>query len=68
LEPLRAALLAEVQAQRPEVEVRVAPGDGKRLAQIYRLADVVSSREEDDGAMVLTVRGDREVMGRLGEG
>lgn len=50
--------------ERPTVEVRVAIGDGARLAEIYRLGEVIV-REQVDGVFKLRVRMDPAEAERL---
>ncbi len=64
LEPLRRALLAAIRKQRPEAEVRVPVSDGKTLAEVHRLGEVLEQRSED-GVIVLRARLDPAVVGRL---
>jgi hypothetical protein len=44
-----------VRAGRPTVRVVVPPGDGARLAAVYRAGEVLS-REDSSEGVVLTVR------------
>lgn len=64
LEPLRRALLANTRALRPLVEIRLGAGEGKLLAEIHRLGEVVD--QQTDGAeLVLRARVDDALVGRL---
>ena len=64
LEPLRRALLTAERKGAELVEVRLPAGDGRLLAAIYRDAKVLSQRTED-GQLVLHVRLDKSVAGKL---
>jgi hypothetical protein len=64
LEPLRRALLVKTRALRPLSEIRLGAGEGKLLAEIHRLGEVVDQRT--DGAdLVLRARVDDALVGRL---
>jgi len=65
LAPLKAALLQAALTSRPLVSLRIAPSDGKTLAEAYRNGDIVSRHDEDDGAVLLTLRADSATLGRL---
>jgi GTPase len=67
LEPLRRALLATLRAQRPVAEIRLPIGDGKTLAEIHRVAEVID-RSEDGDTLVLRARVGPELAGRLRRG
>lgn len=57
LEPLRARLLEERRRSRPITELRLNAGDGKRLAELHRTAEIVSqSLDEETGELLLQVR------------
>ncbi len=64
LEPLRRALLAAVRKVRPEVELRLPMSDGRVLAEIHRVGEVLEQRHED-GEIVVRVRLDEATAGRL---
>lgn len=64
LDPLRRALLGAVRKLRPETEVRVPVSDGKTLAEVHRLGEVLDQRSED-GLIVLRARLDAAAVGRL---
>ena len=64
LEELKAKLRDLSRRERPAVSVRVPIGDGARLAEIYRLGDVVS-REQLNGVFELRVRLDPAEISRL---
>jgi GTP-binding protein HflX len=64
LDPLRRALLGAVRKLRPEAEVRVSMSDGKTLAEVHRLGEVLDQRSED-GMIVLRARLDAATVGRL---
>jgi GTP-binding protein HflX len=55
LTELKAALRQRTRAGRPLLKVTVPPGDGARLAAIYRAGEVVS-RDDTANGVVLTVR------------
>ena len=64
LEPLRAELLHEVRAGRPEVHLHVPAGDGEIIAAIYREGEVL--RRDDEGTTVgLVARLPIAFVGRL---
>jgi GTP-binding protein HflX len=65
LAPLKAALLKGALQSRPMVALRIAPSDGKTLAEAYRHGDILTRRDEEDGAVVLTLRADAATLGRL---
>ncbi|HUQ80927.1 MAG TPA: GTPase HflX [Gemmatimonadaceae bacterium] len=64
LEPLRRALLVKTRALRPLSEIRLGAGEGRLLAEIHRLGEVIEQRT--DGAdLVLRARVDDALAGRL---
>ena len=64
LEPLRRALLVQTRALRPVSEIRIGAGEGRLLAEIHRLGEVVEQRT--DGAdLVVRARIDDALAGRL---
>jgi len=64
LEPLRRALLAKTRALRPVSEIRIGAGEGRLLAEIHRLGEVVEQRT--DGAdLIVRARVDDALAGRL---
>jgi len=64
LEPLRRALLVKTRALRPIMEIRLGVGEGRLLAEIHRLGEVVD--QTTDGAeLVLRARVDEALAGRL---
>jgi GTP-binding protein HflX len=66
LEALRESLLAARRASRPVTEVRLSPGDGKRLAELHRGAEVVGQEMDDDtGHLVVRVRAPADLLARL---
>jgi GTP-binding protein HflX len=67
LEPLRRALLAQLQRQRPVAEIRLSVSDGRLLAELHRGAEVLDQRSED-GVLVLQARLDEALAGRLRRG
>jgi len=67
LEPLREALLEARRASRPVVEVRLNPGDGKRLAELHRGAEVLGQRvDTETGELVLSLRAAAGSLAKLG--
>jgi GTP-binding protein HflX len=64
LEPLRRALLVKTRALRPLSEIRFSAGDGRLLAEIHRLGEVVDQRT-DGTDLVLLARVDDALAGRL---
>ena len=64
LEPLRRALLTKSRALKPLAEIRLGAGEGRLLAEIHRLGEVVDQRTE--GAdLVIRARVDDALAGRL---
>ena len=63
LEPLRRALLASVRTLKPVTELRVPAGDGRLLAELHRMGEVLEQHHEGE-EMVLTVRLDAASLGR----
>jgi GTP-binding protein HflX len=55
VDALKAALRERVRAGRPTVRMVLPPGDGARLAAVYRAGEVLS-REDTPEGVVLTVR------------
>ncbi|MGI8498220.1 MAG: GTPase HflX [Gemmatimonadaceae bacterium] len=64
LEPLRRALLLAVRKVRPEVELRLPMSDGRALAEIHRVGEVLEQRHEN-GEIVVRARLDEATTGRL---
>jgi GTP-binding protein HflX len=64
LEPLRRALLAKTRALRPVSEIRLGAGEGRLLAEIHRLGEVVDQRT-DGAELVVRARVDDALAGRL---
>jgi GTP-binding protein HflX len=64
LDELKSRLRDLARRERPAVSVRVPIGDGARLAEIYRLGEVVS-REQVNGVFELRVRMDPAEVNRL---
>ena len=64
LEPLRRALLVKTRALRPIAEIRLGAGEGRHLAEIHRLGEVVDQRT-DGAVLVLRARVDEALLGRL---
>ena len=64
LDELKGRLRDMARRERPSVSVRVPIGDGARLAEIYRLGEVVS-REQVNGVFELRVRLDPAEISRL---
>ena len=65
LEPLRRALLKAARAGTRIAEIRIPVSNGKLLAEIYRTADVIDQRSEDEETIV-TARIGAADAGRLG--
>lgn len=64
---LRAALVNAMRAGRPIVEVRIPATDGKRIAELHRMGEVLDSAlDEESGEMVIHARLDAEAAGRFG--
>jgi GTP-binding protein HflX len=64
LEPLRRSLLTNTRSLRPLSEIRLGAGEGRLLAEIHRLGEVVDQRT--DGAdLILRARVDDALAGRL---
>jgi GTP-binding protein HflX len=64
LEPLRRSLLAEARRLRPVTELRIPMRDGRTLAQVHRLGEVLEQREDGE-EMVVRARLDEAAVGRL---
>jgi GTP-binding protein HflX len=66
--PLREALLEMIRKDRPIVEVRLSPADGRRLAELHRRGEVLDTRhDEETGEIIVRVRVHTMVRG-AGEG
>jgi len=63
LDALGAALLQRVRLHKPLIELRLGHGDGKLLAELHRVGEVVSQRHTDDG-LFITARLDEATLGR----
>jgi GTP-binding protein HflX len=64
LEPLRRALLVKTRALRPIMEIRLGAGEGRLLAEIHRLGEVIDQKTDGD-QLVLRARVDDALAGRL---
>lgn len=64
LETLRGDLERRQQASRPVEEFRVPAADGKTLAELHRVGEVLEQRADDD-VIVVRARVPRDVAGRL---
>ena len=64
LEPLRRALLVKTRALRPIVEIRLGAAEGRLLAEVHRLGEVVDQKTEGE-ELVLRARVDAALAGRL---
>jgi len=64
LEPLRRALLAKTRALKPVSEIRLGASEGRLLAEIHRLGEVMEQRT-DGAELVLRARIDEALAGRL---
>ena len=63
---LHAALVARMAERRPEVGIRIPAADGRMLAELYRSAEVVSVRQDDEtGDSIIRARVDDALRGRL---
>jgi GTP-binding protein HflX len=67
LEPLRRALLVKTRALRPVAEIRIGAGEGRLLAEIHRLGEVIEQRT-DGAELVIRARVDDALAGRLRRG
>jgi GTPase len=63
-EPLRRALSGALRAERPLVEIRLAAGEGKLLAELHRTSEIVEQKT-DGATLVLRARIDETIAGRL---
>ena len=64
LEPLRRALLARARASKPLAEIRLGASEGRLLAEIHRLGEVVEQGTDGD-ELVIRARVDEALAGRL---
>jgi GTP-binding protein HflX len=64
LDPLRRALLGRTRALRPVSEIRLGASEGRLLAEIHRLGEVVEQRT-DGTDLVVRARVDDTLAGRL---
>ena len=64
LEPLRRALLAKSRALKPLSEIRLDAGQGRMLAEIHRLGEVIEQRT-DGTDLIIRARVDEALAGRL---
>jgi len=64
LEPLRRALLSTVRALKPVTELRVSTSDGRLLAELHRVGEVLDQRNDGE-EMVIRVRLDAAALGRI---
>jgi len=64
LDELRAALLVQLRAQRPEVRISIPVADGEALAAVYRDGEVLG-REDREAQVVLVARLPVAALGRL---
>ena len=64
LEPLRLALVARAESQRPVQEFRIPVSDGRTLAELHRMGDVVDQRADGE-EMIVRARVDAALAGRL---
>jgi GTP-binding protein HflX len=66
LDPLREALREAQRARRPEVDILVPLTDGKLLAEVHRLGEVMTSdADEDEGVMRIRGRFEPAALARL---
>lgn len=67
MEPLRSALVEAMRSRHPVVEVRLPPGDGRRLAELHRKGEVLeTSHDETTGELVVRARLDIATAARFG--
>ncbi|MEA3247901.1 MAG: GTPase HflX [Gemmatimonadota bacterium] len=67
IEPLRDALLDATRKDRPVVEVRLSPADGRRLAELHRHGEVLDTRhDEATGQLVVRARLDMATAAKFG--
>ena len=66
LADLLATIEDRIARDRRTMEVKLDAQDGKTLHWIYEHAEVLSRRDEEDGAVTLEVRGDEATLERLG--
>ena len=64
LEPLRRALMQSVRARRPLTDIELHASEGKLLAEIHRLGEVVEQRTDGE-RLLLRARVDGALAGRL---
>jgi GTP-binding protein HflX len=64
LEPLRRSLLAEARRKRPVTELRIPMRDGRALAQVHQMGEVLEQRPDGED-MVVRARLDDAALGRL---
>jgi len=64
LEPLKRALIAACRAEQTVSEVRLAPSEGKLIAEIHRMGEVLDQRMEGEHLLV-RARLDESTAGRL---
>jgi GTP-binding protein HflX len=64
LQPLRDLLLGLLRRRRPVHDLRVDHANGRLLAELHRLGEVVATRHLDEGAVV-SVRLDDAALGRV---
>jgi GTP-binding protein HflX len=65
LEPLRRSLLVEARRQRPVTELRIPMRDGRALALVHQLGEVLEQRADGEEMMVVRARLDEAAAGRL---
>ncbi len=63
LDPLREDLLRHVRRFKPVIELRLGHGEGRLLAELHRIGEVVAQRHTDEATFV-TVRLDHAALGR----
>jgi GTPase len=67
LAPLSDVLAERERRRRRVIELRVPASDGRLLAELHRDGEVLEQRSEDSGEMVVRVRVDPRLLGRLRE-
>jgi GTP-binding protein HflX len=66
LEPLRALLREALRARRPEVHLLIPMTQGKLLAEVHRLGEVLASEPDEEGGMMrITGRFEPAALARL---
>ena len=64
LDPLRVLLREAMRRQRPILEIRIPVADGKLLAEVHRVGEVLDQQSDED-VLVVRARLDERTIGRL---